>query len=231
MSYQDISQVSELLLVKLRSFFMDAKSAKIALSVSVLLLALCLYNLYSLYSANTNWQPIEISSLNNATISSVNGSQVVSKKHLFGQIIRPGATLEDALKTSLPLKLRGIVNDINPKQGAAIIISPDGKEKSYHVGEKLPIKNSNVTLEYVFKDKVFIKNNGILEYIEYPKVELKNNPKPPGLNNAPSNQFLPKIDNNNHQEIDTGDIIENLSRNVERRFNFSKFRKKNRRRD
>jgi type II secretory pathway component PulC len=247
MSYQDFSQVSETLIIQIKKFFIDPNVAKTVLGLSTFVLMLCSYNLVSLYVSYKDWVAIDVNILHRVVLPEQN-LPTIGKKHLFGQVIRPGATLSDARKTMLPLKLKGIIYDLDPKLGAAIILGADGVEKSYHVGERLPIKGSNITLEYIFKDKVFIKNNDALEFIEYPKLELKNQPGSKNsinIRNSAPGQFLPSIEpidnspinteiedennnnnNNNVEDLDSEAVMDKLSRASGSKLGPVKFRKK-----
>lgn len=180
MSYQDYSQLIEISLTKIREFFIDTKIALVALVVSILLLLGAMGNLFNLYFNYVNWIPLGELITNSAskevTVSLNRKITAIHKKHLFGKTISPGSTLADALKTNLPLNLKGVMSNINPKKGSAIIAGPDGVEQSYVVGDKIAAGSTNVVLEYIFNYKVYITNKGVLEYIEYPILDLQSQP-------------------------------------------------------
>ncbi|MBP9722319.1 MAG: hypothetical protein KBD64_04075 [Gammaproteobacteria bacterium] len=181
MKYHDLSHFSNFsnwkdsISSRLQYFFSDSKIARLILFGSVLTLFWQSYLLYILHSSFKNWQlpqiqKVQVVSEEFSDFKLVNN---VETKHIFGEVVKPGGSLENALKTNLPLTLKGIMAYSDPKRGEAIIQDANGKEKAYVIGDRLPADSGLVTLEYVFKNKVYIKNNDVLEYILYPVLELQ----------------------------------------------------------
>ncbi len=170
----DIERIKELVIIKLQYFFNDAKVAKIILffSLALLLWQTCL--IYSLYYNYKNWQLPDVEQIYRANSQSKpNNTLVIVNKHIFGALARPGGSLADAVKTALPLVLKGVIaNSADSKLGQAIIQGGDGKQKVYAAGDQLKGVSGHVVLEYIYREKVYIKNNGRLEYILYPILDL-----------------------------------------------------------
>lgn len=213
MPNHDFSQVSDILLNKiqdhLRVFFNNEFSAKLVFGLVIALCSLALYLLINLALTFNSWD-LPVATFPQNVESSEFDNIIIENKHLFGKITKPGATFDHAVKTRLPLTLKGLIIDNDPKAGTAIIAGPDNVEKSYHVGDKLPITDSLVILEYIFKDRVYIKNGDAIEYLLYPKHEFRNQPN--GMMGG-SNQFLPNVqDSSSIPDIN----IENDNENIER---------------
>lgn len=176
MKYSDLSQYKDLATSKLQYFFHNIKIAQIGLLATVSILALQLYLLFSLSLDAKNWQMPQISYSNiNFNLSPHKKTLEISdikEKHLFGEVIRDNDSLDDALKSILPLTLKGVIASSDPKDGQAIIQDAAGKEDVYFIDDRIPVDSGLVTLEYVYKDKIYIKNNGVLEYILYPVLDL-----------------------------------------------------------
>ncbi len=176
MKYSDLSQYKDLATSKLQYFFHDIKIAQIGLLATVSILVLQFYLLFSLSLNAKNWQMPQISYSNtNLNFSPHRKTFEISdikEKHLFGEVIRDNDSLDDALKSILPLTLKGVIASSDPKDGQAIIQDVTGKENVYFIDDRIPVDSGLVTLEYVYKDKIYIKNNGVLEYILYPVLDL-----------------------------------------------------------
>lgn len=172
----DFVQVKEKVVIKLHYFLTDNKIAQIILSCTLIILLWQAYLFFSLYTSYKNWQLPDItSSLALDKTSNIPGFyhiNNISDQHIFGKVTKAGGTLADALKSSLPLTLKGVIAGNNSKHGEAIIQDEKGKHNVYAIGDKIPVDSGSVTLEYVFKEKIYINNNGILEYILYPVMDL-----------------------------------------------------------
>ncbi|WP_333797096.1 type II secretion system protein GspC [Rheinheimera sp.] len=105
--------------------------------------------------------------------------------HLFGQyqakaeepVVAPAPNPTDAPKTSLNLKLTGVVATKNkPEQGTAIIES-NGVEQVYAVDEQ--IEGTNASLKQVLEDRVLLQVSGrfetlMLDGLEYQQLSAEN---------------------------------------------------------
>ncbi|MFQ5469885.1 MAG: type II secretion system protein GspC [Gammaproteobacteria bacterium] len=94
----------------------------------------------------------------------------IAKWHLFGQ---PSAQKpvsipvnQEITETKLNLVLRGIVASDDPNGGGAIIAQPNGSERFYKVGARLP---GNAELKEIHPDKVILQRNNRLEALKLPK--------------------------------------------------------------
>lgn len=211
----DYYQLSEKLQKKLSEFFSNSKVAKLFLVTLIAIIVWYIFLIAHLFYSYKYWQDIKPIATEFDPNNSKYNFKSIAFSHLFGVVNKPGASLADAIKSELPIKLKGVIANVNPKLGSAIILDPDGNEDTYNIGDALPINGREVTLEYVFTDKVYLKNNSVLEYIEYPKLEDKlkggsgqpsrfeglnsnNNKKKPSpkSGSSSSNQFLPKADDN-----------------------------------
>jgi general secretion pathway protein C len=80
----------------------------------------------------------------------------------FDPFFRLAAPAQDAVVTSLALKLFGVRMDMATGRGSAIIATADGVQSSYAVGEEI---EPGVTLKIVSFDNVTIDRGGVAEQI------------------------------------------------------------------
>ncbi len=179
MILDNMSQIYELTLPKLQYFFSDEKIARVVLYLFYVLFVICIFLNVALFWKYAKWEPLVVTYIDTSEVKSLEVSDI-AQKHIFGVPSKAGATLASARETKLPIKLKGVVVPLNPKLGSAILLV-DNKEQSYKVGDIITVGGNKVTLEYVFKDKIFISNNDSLEYVLYPKLEdrLKNSADAP----------------------------------------------------
>jgi general secretion pathway protein C len=90
----------------------------------------------------------------------------VQALNLFGEASASGASTAPTIavntsQTALNLKLEGVVLAAEASRSAAIIVV-GGQQRTYRIGEALPVGNQ-VQLESVHKDHVIIDNNGAAE--------------------------------------------------------------------
>ncbi|MCT6701292.1 type II secretion system protein GspC [Rheinheimera sp. 4Y26] len=125
-----------------------------------------------------------VSTANSASNESVTIEPLLAA-HLFGQyqakaeepVARPAPNPTDAPKTSLNLKLTGVVATKNkPEQGTAIIES-NGVEQVYGVDEQ--IEGTNASLKQVLEDRVLLQVSGrfetlMLDGLEYQQLSAEN---------------------------------------------------------
>lgn len=173
----DFYQLSETLQLKAQAFFSNEKIAKACFVVAIILFLWCSYIFVAMFVAHYTWKQPEPFTIAKDIKQSPMDNVVIINKHLFGGIPKTGTSLADANKTSLDIKLKAIIADENSKLGSIIVADKDGIEKSYFVGDKIPTSENKVTLEHIFKDKIYFSSNDVLEYYEYPKLELKTVPE------------------------------------------------------
>lgn len=95
----------------------------------------------------------------------------VSAYHLFGDAKKQGVVQQviDAPETRLRLDLKGVFASTIPEEALAIISSSKGKDKTYHIGDKV---TGGVLLHAVYIDRVILKRNGKLETLRLPKPKV-----------------------------------------------------------
>ena len=97
----------------------------------------------------------------------------ISRYHLFGDAKKSAPVIQqkviDAPETRLRLDLKGVFASTNANQALAIISSSKGKDKTYHVGDKI---TGGVLLHAVYEDRVILKRNGQLETLRLPKPKV-----------------------------------------------------------
>lgn len=100
----------------------------------------------------------------------------VAAFHLFGDATKQPVAVQkkviDAPETRLRLELKGVFASSISEQAMAIISSSKGKEKAYHLGDKI---TAGAILHAVYSDRVILKRNGQLETLRLPKTKLDNN--------------------------------------------------------
>lgn len=110
--------------------------------------------------------PRENSSVINSSLSNV------SAYHLFGnakqQVVAQKEVI-NAPETRLRLNLKGVFSSSKPKEALAIIASSKGKDKTYHIGDKVV---GGAALHAVYDDRVILKRNGKLETLSLPKSKI-----------------------------------------------------------
>lgn len=220
MASYDLSQINDVLLPKLQYFFNDEKIAKFVLVLSYFFLVSIVYLNAALIWNYLNWKTLEPVSSEQSNIKSTEVS-TITQKHLFGVTSKPGATLANAKETKLAIKLKGVVVAQNPKLGSAMLSIDNAEEESYHVGDDIMVSGIKVTLEYIFREKVYINNDGSLEYVLYPKLEGKIGQ--PGESGSPlfdksiiGNSYLPKADAPLEEDT-TEDLGANIPMNSQER--------------
>lgn len=96
----------------------------------------------------------------------------VSTYHLFGnakQEVVAQKKVINAPETRLRLNLKGVFSSSKPKEALAIIASSKGKDKTYHIGDKVV---GGAALHAVYDDRVILKRNGKLETLSLPKPKI-----------------------------------------------------------
>ncbi|HCU65823.1 MAG TPA: type II secretion system protein GspC [Rheinheimera sp.] len=129
--------------------------------------------------------PVQVMSATNSASNESVTIEPLLAAHLFGQyqakaeepVARPAPNPTDAPKTSLNLKLTGVVATKNkPEQGTAIIES-NGVEQVYGVDEQ--IEGTNASLKQVLEDRVLLQVSGrfetlMLDGLEYQQLSAEN---------------------------------------------------------
>lgn len=129
--------------------------------------------------------PVQVMSATNSASNESVTIEPLLAAHLFGQyqakaeepVARPAPNPTDAPKTSLNLKLTGVVATKNkPEQGTAIIES-NGVEQVYAVDEQ--IEGTNASLKQVLEDRVLLQVSGrfetlMLDGLEYQQLSAEN---------------------------------------------------------
>ena len=96
----------------------------------------------------------------------------VSSYHLFGDAKKQVVVQQkviDAPETRLRLDLKGVFASSNASEALAIISSSKGKDKTYHIGDKVTV---GALLHAVYSDRVILKRNGKLETLRLPKPKV-----------------------------------------------------------
>lgn len=118
-------------------------------------------------NTQTKTQATGVKAVTNANLANL------SSYHLFGdakkqvQIIQPKVI--DAPETRLRLDLKGVFASTIANQALAIISSSKGKDKTYHIGDKI---TGGALLHAVYEDRVILKRNGQLETLRLPKPKV-----------------------------------------------------------
>lgn len=96
----------------------------------------------------------------------------VGSYHLFGNAKNQAVVQQkiiDAPETRLRLDLKGVFASTSAREALAIISSSKGKDKTYHIGDKV---TGGVSLHAVYADRVILKRNGKLETLRLPKAKV-----------------------------------------------------------
>lgn len=94
----------------------------------------------------------------------------VGSYHLFGNAkAQVQDKVIDAPETRLRLDLKGVFASTNASQALAIISSSKGKDKMYHIGDKVI---GGALLHSVYTDRIILKRNGKLETLRLPKSKV-----------------------------------------------------------
>ena len=97
----------------------------------------------------------------------------LSSYHLFGDAEKSAPVIQqtviDAPETRLRLDLKGVFASTNASEALAIISSSKGKDKTYHIGDKI---TGGALLHAVYEDRVILKRNGQLETLRLPKSKV-----------------------------------------------------------
>lgn len=98
----------------------------------------------------------------------------VSSYHLFGdakKVIKPVAQQKviSAPETRLRLDLKGVFASSKASEALAIIASSKGKDKTYHIGDKIV---GGAVLHAIYNDRVILKRSGKLETLSLPKSKI-----------------------------------------------------------
>lgn len=96
----------------------------------------------------------------------------VGSYHLFGDAKKQVVVQQkviDAPETRLRLDLKGVFASSNANEALAIISSSKGKDKTYHIGDKV---TGGALLHAVYADRIILKRNGKLETLRLPKPKV-----------------------------------------------------------
>lgn len=126
------------------------------------------------------------------TVTQNSSLKNVSEYHLFGdakkQVVVQHKVI-DAPETRLRLDLKGVFASSNASEALAIISSSKGKDKTYHIGDKV---TGGVLLHAVYADRVILKRNGKLETLRLPKPKVDSkafySPTAPDKGSSPVNR-------------------------------------------
>ena len=131
-----------------------------------------------------NFYTVNSSTVRVNTVDQNSSLKDVGSYHLFGDAKKPVVVLQkviDAPETRLRLDLKGVFASSNASEALAIISSSKGKDKTYHIGDKV---TGGALLHMVYADRVILKRNGKLETLRLPKskVDSKTFYSPTALN-------------------------------------------------
>lgn len=103
-------------------------------------------------------------------------ASAIASSYLFGRLSddQSLAGRPDFPSTNMQLLLRGAFTSTNPERGSAIIEGPDGKTRSYRVGNRL---YGQAELRQVYADRVVLSRNGALETLQFPVNPLTDDDK------------------------------------------------------
>ena len=131
---------------------------------------------WSFFSPNQALQPNSIQTKNQAAgVRKVTNASLakLSNYHLFGDAKKSAPVIQqkviDAPETRLRLDLKGVFASTNASEALAIISSSKGKDKTYHIGDKII---GGALLHAVYEDRVILKRNGQLETLRLPKSKV-----------------------------------------------------------
>ena len=131
---------------------------------------------WSFFSANQALQPNSIQTKNQvASVRKVTNASLanISNYHLFGDAKKSAPVIQqkviDAPETRLRLDLKGVFASTKASEALAIISSSKGKDKTYHIGDKI---TGGALLHAVYEDRVILKRNGQLETLRLPKSKV-----------------------------------------------------------
>ena len=122
-----------------------------------------------LHSNNTRIaKPLNVAKpINNTNLANV------SAYHLFGDAKKAAPVVQqkviDAPETRLRLDLKGVFASSDASEALAIIASSKGKDKTYHIGDKI---TGGALLHAIYEDRVILKRNGQLETLRLPKSKV-----------------------------------------------------------
>lgn len=97
----------------------------------------------------------------------------IATYHLFGDAKKQDVVQQkviDAPETRLRLDLKGVFASTIANDAMAIIATSKGKDKSYHIGDKIV---GGAVLHAVYADRVILKRNGKLETLSLPKPKFE----------------------------------------------------------
>ncbi len=146
--------------------------------IFILLLLLITQTLAELTWALFTPQQKSVSTNMRTSISSVKatasqtGLQNVASYHLFGDAKKQVVVQQkviDAPETRLRIDLKGVFASTNSSEALAIISTSKGKDKTYHLGDKV---TAGAILYAVYADRVILKRNGQLETLRLPKSKV-----------------------------------------------------------
>lgn len=106
------------------------------------------------------------------TVASDASLKEVGSYHLFGDAKSQTVVQQkiiDAPETRLRLDLKGVFASTNAREALAIISTSKGKDKTYHIGDKV---TGGAVLHAVYADRVILKRNGKLETLRLPKAKV-----------------------------------------------------------
>ena len=130
---------------------------------------------WSLFTPGQERKPADIQIKNQATaVRKVTNTSLdkLSTYHLFGDAKKSPVIQQkviDAPETRLRLDLTGVFASTNANEALAIISSSKGKDKTYHIGDKI---TGGALLHAVYEDRVILKRNGQLETLRLPKSKV-----------------------------------------------------------
>ena len=131
---------------------------------------------WSFFSPNQELQSHPSQSKNQVTgVNRVTNTSLanISSYHLFGDAKKSAPVVPqkiiDAPETRLRLDLKGVFASTNASEALAIISSSKGKDKTYHIGDKI---TGGALLHAVYEDRVILKRNGQLETLRLPKSKV-----------------------------------------------------------
>jgi type II secretion system protein C len=150
---------------------------QISILMSVILLIMILQNIIStIYFFLPQHNKVDTTFTNPGNVQSKTSYAKISQWHLFGVAAPSGLAV-----TQLSIKLTGIVIDYRNNQTTAIIATPEGKEKIYHVGDSLP---GGAIIYAISPREVIIQYMGRMERLPLKAAAVNNVQQNNSLDNA-----------------------------------------------
>lgn len=160
----------------LKTFLLKPSTAKLLFSVlAFFCLWLVVCGVYSIWAVKET-----VARNENQTLSTPQQPQKLEtavETSFFGEYIPLNLQNAGIKKSTLNLKIVGIIFSENEKQSQVIVQESGGKESIYHIGDKMP---GGGVVKRIIPEGIVISRKGVLERLNLPQEKLKllSPPKP-----------------------------------------------------